>query len=512
MQHQVSNRDCKGEGLPSQDSTKSHARIVDKSLLARLAEGKAPLDKISVQVLGLSARGYNALKNAKVNTIQQLIDRTESDLLRIPNIGVTTLDDIKNKLNYYLSSPTPIDQYVQTAPIAPQKQREELELATTTISGAFQHLLQRLTQREVRILKLRYGLEDGQRQTLEEVGREFEVSRERVRQIQEKALRKLRHPSRKKYLQVISSVLENIVRAAGGILPEVEIGNRLTEATSSDNFHPVGLSRFVLQLSSEFVEIGDEVWALAEYPLKYIPTVVENAVILLEAHRTRMRFNALVSEIKHVSSIAEALPVLDSLFIEACIKAAPEVELNLDGWCGLTKWRSRYLDEMVQVLRDEGKPLHYTVVSKRISDSVSNKRGSDHNVHALLQREETIFVRVDPGTYGLREWGHKPAPYYLTLIEDTFRKAGKPLAPKEVIRCVSEVRPCKESTVLMYLTLNERFVRLESGEFALREWLPAEQQTDAEPASQLTTSFVEQLKKEAMAELWPFQNSIDSEE
>jgi hypothetical protein len=75
MQHQVSNRDCKGEGLPSQDNTKSHARIVDKSLLDRLKEGKAPLDKISVQVLGLNARGYNALKNAKVNTIQQLIDR-----------------------------------------------------------------------------------------------------------------------------------------------------------------------------------------------------------------------------------------------------------------------------------------------------------------------------------------------------------------------------------------------------------------------------------------------------
>ena len=48
------------------------------------------------------------------------------------------------------------------------------------------------------MLKLRFGLEDGRSRTLEEVGREFEVTRERIRQIEAKALRKLRHPSRSK--------------------------------------------------------------------------------------------------------------------------------------------------------------------------------------------------------------------------------------------------------------------------------------------------------------------------
>lgn len=476
-----------------------------------MSEVRLTFGSIPVTTLGLSTRAKSGLKLANIESVGQLLNCTRVDLLSIRNVGQKTAQEIVYKLSRYLSSPAPADQYIQTTGSAPQKQREELELATMTISGAFQHLLQSLTPREARILELRYGLEDGRRRTLEEVGIEFEVSRERVRQIQAKAQRELRHSSRKKYLEVISSVLENIAREAGGILPEVEIGSRLMETTSDGGFHPAGLSRFVLQLSSKFVEIGDEVWALAKYPLKYRPTVVENAVRLLEARRSRMRFNALVSEIRHVSSIAEAVPVLDSLFIEACIKADPELEVNSDGWCILTKWRTRYLDEIVQVLRDEGKPLHYTVISKRINDSASNKQVSDHNVHALLQREETVFVRVDPGTYGLREWGHEPAPYYLRLIEDTFRTAGKPLEPKEVIRCVSEVRPCKESTIMMYLTLNERFVRLESGEFALREWLPVEQQTHVESTSHLTTSFVEQLKKEVMAELGHSHNSIDTE-
>ena len=55
--------------------------------------------------------------------------------------------------------------------------------------------------REEKVLRLRYGVDDGRPRTLEEVGREFNVTRERIRQIEAKALRKLRHPSRSKHLK-----------------------------------------------------------------------------------------------------------------------------------------------------------------------------------------------------------------------------------------------------------------------------------------------------------------------
>ncbi|MBQ2324941.1 MAG: sigma-70 family RNA polymerase sigma factor, partial [Clostridia bacterium] len=62
-------------------------------------------------------------------------------------------------------------------------------------------VLKTLTPREESVLKLRFGLEDGRPRTLEEVGKVFDITRERIRQIEAKALRKLRHPSRSKKLK-----------------------------------------------------------------------------------------------------------------------------------------------------------------------------------------------------------------------------------------------------------------------------------------------------------------------
>ena len=57
------------------------------------------------------------------------------------------------------------------------------------------------SEREAKVLRLRFGLDDGRQRTLEEVGQQFQVTRERIRQIEAKALRKLRHPNRSKRLR-----------------------------------------------------------------------------------------------------------------------------------------------------------------------------------------------------------------------------------------------------------------------------------------------------------------------
>ena len=73
--------------------------------------------------------------------------------------------------------------------------------AFTLLKEQLMSVLSTLTPREEMVLKLRFGLEDGRARTLEEVGKEFKVTRERIRQIEAKALRKLRHPSRSRKLK-----------------------------------------------------------------------------------------------------------------------------------------------------------------------------------------------------------------------------------------------------------------------------------------------------------------------
>jgi RNA polymerase primary sigma factor len=76
------------------------------------------------------------------------------------------------------------------------------------LKGKLGEVLHGLSERERKILELRYGLADGYSRTLEEVGKQYNVTRERIRQIEAKALRKLRHPARRNKLEGFLEVVE----------------------------------------------------------------------------------------------------------------------------------------------------------------------------------------------------------------------------------------------------------------------------------------------------------------
>ena len=130
-------------------------------------------------------------------TPQEVADRMDISVEKVQQIQKIAQEPISlespvgeeedSNLGDFVSDPHALDPYEYTAKM---KLREELDAVLST-----------LTPREARVLRLRFGLIDGRQRTLEEVGKEFNVTRERIRQIEAKALRKLKHPSRSRKLK-----------------------------------------------------------------------------------------------------------------------------------------------------------------------------------------------------------------------------------------------------------------------------------------------------------------------
>ena len=131
-------------------------------------------------------------------TAEEIADRMEGDITpeRVRQIQRINLEPVSLETPIGEEDDSHLGDFIEDKEVITPNEYASNEL----LKNELQEILKELTPREAKVLQLRYGLEDNRPHTLEEVGREFNVTRERIRQIEAKALRKLRHPSRSKKL------------------------------------------------------------------------------------------------------------------------------------------------------------------------------------------------------------------------------------------------------------------------------------------------------------------------
>jgi len=144
--------------------------------------------KVSSQLLHLNGREPSAEEIAEELDMQ--VEKVR-EIMRVAQEPVSLETPIGEEEDSHLGDFIPDDAAPAPADAA----------SHTLLKETLNSVLDSLTPREEKVLRLRFGLEDGRSRTLEEVGKEFNVTRERIRQIEAKALRKLRHPSRSKRLK-----------------------------------------------------------------------------------------------------------------------------------------------------------------------------------------------------------------------------------------------------------------------------------------------------------------------
>ncbi len=339
--------------------------------------------------------------------------------------------------------------------------------SATKLQVNLQELLQDLflvlTQKESEVIKRRFAMTGG-KQTLEKIGKHFNVTRERIRQIESIALSKLKRTVSTTRFDEVNDLAKEVLSAHGGLLPESTLLSEVLLRISSTEKTDGAILRLSFSIDSE-LEFGGKsqsfkpFWRLTSLKMEDVNAIINNIVKLLKKRHSCMKESEIVSSVQSMALFEGKTPSRE--LIVSCMSVDERLKEIPEGW-GLTDWRfvrPRSIRDKVEiVLRKEGRPLHFMDIANRIREArFDHKNVTVQAVHNELIRYPE-FVLVGRGLYALREWGYESGTV-ADVIETILKKNG-PMSKKQIIEEVAKQRTVKVGTISLNLQKMPHFVRV----------------------------------------------------
>ncbi len=285
-------------------------------------------------------------------------------------------------------------------------------------------LLEFLSEREIEVLKYRYGIFGKSERTLESIGREFGVSRERIRQIQSNAIKKLR----RKYVTPISP----------NKLP-------LFFVAETEKSGLIKLSVDISSLKYESIYLNDQKFFIEKGLSKNLYTVLDEINSLPRNFSFKMKKEKLFE-------LAQEYDFPDQLLREV-IKSLR---------------KKRFKSEIVRdIILENGYPMHFTEIFELLPDRSQIR--SPRDVLTKLQVEDDMFVRISNGTYMVKNKEYNESvPFIKDIIEEYLEK-NKEGTPEKIFDYVIKQRQCSRASINIFLNTNPEFELIRSGVYSLRK-------------------------------------------
>ena len=341
----------------------------------------------------------------------------------------------------------------------------------STISFKPQKITKKITARLVDrardVIMNRFGLTaDGRKKTLEEIGKKYNITRERVRQVEEAAINLVKKSDAYKNEQAIFDELKQIARNLGSIVAEHEFLPYISKDKNTQNH-----INFFLMLADVFKKHREDEHFHTRYSVNDAMTdKVHEALRKLYAS---LNDEDLIPETEMIKKFFDQMKDVSEEYRDAEMakrwlsisKTIAKNELGEWGKATSPNIRIRGVkDYAYLVMRRHGSPMHF----KEAADSIFKTFGK--KIHYATCHNELIkdprFVLVGRGMYALAEWGYKSGTAR-EVIQDIFKQEGEPLSKDEVVKRVMKERYFKKNTILVNLANPKYFKKDKNGLYAI---------------------------------------------